>query len=166
MKIWGWLLPACAALAAPGRAADWWIVVQRDGAGNVHFGESSQLRRTGDIVLFWSHLFYREPIDGMKSARVQYEVDCATLSMRERRYLDFDADHQVIDSGDNSGSDPWREVAPGTSGAAYLEFACATPAQRQARFLSVDAAVDLFAVADFFLDPSPIVEVPPEPGPR
>lgn len=141
-------------------AAEWWIVLQRDGAGNVHFGDSSQIVAQGSTLTFWSHLFYKVPVGKMKSARIQYEVDCARFSLRERRYLDFDASRQVIDSGDNTAVDGWKEVAPQTSGAAYVAFGCATPAQRKASHLSLDEKADMFDVADFFLDPSPIVESP------
>jgi len=154
----------CAALAlcsaAPAEAADWWIVLQRDSGGNVHFAESGQLRRTGDLVIFWTHIFYRELTDGMKSARIQFEVNCATFEQRERRYLDYDANRNMIETGDNTDANGWREMAPDTAGAAYVRFACATPEQRHAQFNSIASNVDLFEVAEFYLDPRPIVVLP------
>ncbi len=165
MKCRALLLSLSLGLGSPAHAADWWIVLQRDGAGNVHFGDTAQLRRSGDIVSFWSHLFWKQPTDEMKSARIQYEVNCGTSSMRERRYLDYNAQGDVIKSGDNTGADAWAEVAPETSGSAYVAFACANPEERRARFLSVASTVDIFKLADFYLDPSPIVEIPQEPPP-
>lgn len=155
------LLFALLALGAtsPAMASDWWIVLQRDSGGNVHFAESGQLRRTGDLVLFWTHVFYRELTEGMKSARIQFEVNCATFSQRERRYLDYDEARNVIATGDNSDLG-WRAMAPDTAGAEYVRFACATPEERRARFNSVSSDADLFEVAEFFLDPRPIVMVP------
>lgn len=160
-----WTLQIAAAILVCGSvtkasAAEWWIVLQRDSAGNVHFADTSQIVDQGTTITFWSHLFYKAPVEKMKSARIQYEVDCARFSIRERRYLDFDETRQVIDTGDNTSGDGWKEVAPQTSGAAYVSFACATPAERKSKHLSVDEKADIFDVADFFLDPSPIVEVP------
>lgn len=156
------LVGACVlgAASSTASAAEWWIVLQRDNAGNVHFADSSQIVARGSTLTFWSHLFYKIPMENMKSARIQYEVDCTRFSIRERRYLDFDAARQVIASGDNTATDGWKEVAPQTSGAAYIAFACATPAERKARHLRLDEKADMFDVADFFLDPSPIVKTP------
>ncbi len=157
-RIVGAMMALCA--AAPANAADWWIVLQRDSGGNVHFAESGQLRRTGDLVIFWTHIFYRDLTDGMKSARIQFEVNCTNFAQRERRYLDYDANRNMIDTGDNTDPNGWREVAPDTAGAAYARFACPTPEQRRAAFNGIASNVDLFEVAEFYLDPRPIIAVP------
>jgi len=166
MKYRSFVAAAALSFSAPAIASDWWIVLQRDSAGNVHFAETSQLRRTGDTVLYWTHIFYREAIGAMKSARIQFEVNCATFSQRERRYLDYDANRNVIESGDNTDPEGWREMAPDTSGALYIRFACAAPEHRRASFLRIGDGADIFEVAEFFLDPRPIVEIPSREAPR
>lgn len=146
------LILAALLVASPATAADWWIVLQRDVQGNAHLADTSQLRREGDIVTFWTHIFYRDLIGEMKSARIQFEVNCRTHSTRERRFIDFNSARQTIETGDN-GHNGWREVAPDTAGSLNVEFACAQPEQRLRRFVRVDRNADVFAIGEFFSDP-------------
>jgi len=80
--------------------------------------------------------------------------------MRERRFIDFDASYEVIESGDNTGTESgeFSSVAPTTIGDLVVTFACETSAYRQKNFLSVDSAVDYRQVAEFFLERGELVK--------
>ncbi|MFN2258594.1 MAG: surface-adhesin E family protein, partial [Parasphingopyxis sp.] len=112
----------------------------------------------GDRVTFWAHLFYQRERSGMKSARIQYEVNCSERQIRERRYLDYDRYRNLIASGDNSHIDSFREVAPDTSGSRLVDFACMAALQRRENFWSIAQDVDVFDVGEFYSDPRAIVQ--------
>ena len=145
------------AVPAAAEAADWWVIVQRDDDGASNLGETSELRRTGDRVRLWTHRFYREPIEGMKSARIEFEIDCPRALWRERRFTDYDIRRQVIATGDNTHEQGWFEAVPDTVGAAIVIFACATPEERGARFRRLDPGADPWDVGEFYSARSPVI---------
>lgn len=147
------------ATSVPVQAADWWVINSQGGMAAVDFGDTSQLQRSGENVLVWIERHYREPDQGASIARIQFEIRCATNELRERQYVDYDASMKVLASGDNTANG-WRAVAPETLGALDIAFACSTPAERLERFLRIDPRVDRLALADFYLDPRPIVQMP------
>lgn len=152
---------ALACWASSGSAAQgprWWVVLQKDAAGNAHLAESSTLEwRKDGRVYFWSHLFYAYPEDGLKSALIQYSVHCAEGTIAEHRYVDYDANREEIAKGDNTGDEP-RQPRPATSGQSYINFACSSDVNRGKKFMSLDTKVDPWDVGEFFSDPRQIVK--------
>lgn len=160
MRVTCLFLIAAAFLAqSPLSAADggkWWIVLQRDAAGNAHLAESSSLEwRSDGRVYFWSHLFFAYPQDGLKSALIEYSVHCLEGTIGEHRYIDYDANREEIERGDNGGEGSKRP-REGSTGEGYVSFACSSDANRKKKFLLIESSVDRWTIGAFFSDPRPL----------
>jgi len=149
-------------LAAPVHANSEWFMVTpaTSNPTAVQMADGASVRGNGTEVEVWTHLFYAKPQGRLKSYLLQVGINCVTRQMRERRFIDFDASYEVIESGDNTGTESgeFSSVAPTTIGDLVVTFACETSAYRQKNFLSVDSAVDYRQVAEFFLERGELVK--------
>lgn len=163
-----WSLCICFALvpASPAWAEQWWIVLQKDAAGNSILADSDTVEQAdqGRRTL-WTHKFYSTPEELMSSAAIQYEVNCVEPSLRERLYVDFDAGGAVLRRGDNTQTDQWRSVSADTVGASIVDFTCVGAAARKARYLEIAPSADYHEVGRFYADPRPFVPMASAPGP-
>lgn len=155
------IMLGCFSLTTPARGSEeqvWWIILERDVQGNSHLAESSTIEwRSDGRVYFWSHLFYSYPQDGLKSALIEYSVHCSERNIAEHRYIDFDANGDEIERGNNEGVDK-KVPRPGTTGISYIKFACSSDVNREKVFLLLDAGVDRWTIGNFFSDPRPLVK--------
>jgi hypothetical protein len=99
------------------------------------------------------------PIDEMKSYMMQYDVDCEKRMTQKKRYIDYDVDRKLLDSGDYSDSadEKFKSMAPGTIGDLIITFTCANGTDRKNKFLAIDASADYRQVAEFFLERGELV---------
>jgi hypothetical protein len=126
----------------------------------VQMADVDSLKRIKDEVIMWTHLFYHKPRDDVKSYLLQYQINCATRELRELRYIDYDENYEIVDSGDNSKNEQgrYRGVAPDTIGDLTITFACESPQYRKDNFIAVDASQDYKNVAEFFLERGELVK--------
>lgn len=162
-----WSLRICLALtlASPAWAEQWWIVLQKDAAGNSILADSDTVEQADQgHRTIWTHKFYSTPEKRMSSAAIQYEVDCGEQVLRERLYVDYDARGAALRKGDNTQTDQWRSVFAGTVGASVIHFTCISVLARKAQYLEIAPSADYREVGRFYADPRPVVPMASAPG--
>ena len=152
---------AVAFAATPAEASAWFMVTPAtSNLAAVQMADAASIRNDGQYIEIWTHLFYKEPVNGVKSYMMQFAVDCERRMARQKRYIDYDENFRVIDSGDSSptADGAFRSMAPDTIGDLTITFACSTPEYRKHNYLSIAPSQDYHAIAKFFLEPGELVK--------
>ena len=148
------LLLCMVGIEAPAVAASQWYMVTpaTSNPQAVQMADASSIRGDKTSVTIWTHLFFNKPQGRLKSYLLQYGINCETRETREMRFIDFDADYETIDSGDNGteAAGQYRSIAPGTIGDLIITFACETAQHRKTSFLEVSGDQDYRKVAYIF----------------
>ncbi len=78
---------------------EWWILSARDAHGNAYLVDGISKLQKGVAFSYNAHFFYREPVGEIRSAQIEYYVDCSERSLREARYVDFNSQREPIGVG-------------------------------------------------------------------
>ena len=148
--------------ASPAAAASQWFIVTplTSNPQAVQMADASSIRGNNASATVWTHFFYSKAQGRLKSYLLQYGINCETREVREMRFVDFGADYETLESGDNSESNEgqYRSVAPGTIGDLTVTFACETAQYRKKAFIEVGTDQDYRKVAEFFLERGELVK--------
>ena len=121
--------------------------------------DAASIKTNGRYLEVWTHLFYYEPVEGVQSYMMQYDVDCQERMTRKKRYIDYDAKLKLLDSGDysNSVEEKFRSMAPSTIGDLIVNFTCSNSTDKKSKFLAVAENVDYRQIAEFYLERGELV---------
>ncbi len=141
----------CASIfVSAGNKADeeWWVLSDRDAHGNAYLVDGISKLRKGGAFSYNTHFFYREPVDEIRSAQIEYYIDCSERSLREARYVDFNSQREPIGVGDSyDGSVAYRPAA-GTIGSELVAFSCASEGDRMKRYHKIDSGINLWSLGE------------------
>lgn len=137
----------------------WWVIIQKDSQGVTWLGDSESIRPSSENSpskkIVWFHKYFPEVIEGMKSAKLQWYVDCGERTWRQLEFIDYDVSYMILGSGDLDEED--KPVISGNISETMFQFVCNTPSYRKSNFLEIGADVDYRGVAEFFNDSREIV---------
>jgi len=164
---------------AAANAEKWWVAIQKDPEGITWMGDSDsivghidaytvykgeRLPRDPGARTVWFHKYFpTTSADGMKSAKLQWRIDCEKKTWRQLGFIDYDASYNVID--EDAIMEETKPVKVGFVSAELYAFACNTAEYRKANFLEIGSGVDYRQTAEFFNDPRQITEVNPNKSP-
>jgi len=161
MKYWLGGLFIALFISAPSFAQNekWWVIIKKDSQGITWLGDSESIRSaSGNLPskkIVWLYKYFPEVMEGMKSAKLQWYVDCKERTWRQLEFIDYDISYMILGSGDLDEEN--KPVISGNISEIMFQFVCNTPSYRKSNFLEVGAGVDYRGVAEFFNDPREIV---------
>ena len=145
----------------------WWIVIMKDAGGHTWMGDSKSIKRPveqfivrygepeepdRDFRTVWFHKYYPDvEKSGMKSAKLQWVVDCKKRTWRQLKYIDYDVSYNVLDSGELDQDT--RPVQAGNTSEQMFEFACNSAEYRKRHYTGLGPELDYRVTAEFFNDP-------------
>ena len=143
----------------PANAEQWWVVIQKNTDGSVYLADSDL--NTDDLSqtkTFWTHAFYEMPRYGMTSLKVEYTVHCTNRTIMGSRYFEYDADYNVVFSGNNASSP--KPIPSGSVGDRLLTFACSSASFRKEAYIEINKSVDYRKSGVFYAGPQEVVSTP------
>ena len=148
----------------PAKAEQWWVVIQKGADGTVYLADSDL--NTDDLSqtkTFWTHAFYELPRYGMTSLKVEYTVHCNNRTIMGLRYFEYDADNNVVFSGNNESSQ--KPILSGSVEDILLTFACSSASFRQEAYIEINKSVDYRKSGVFSADTREVASTPvPRPA--
>ncbi|HEY0598825.1 hypothetical protein [Brevundimonas sp.] len=135
---------------------DWWVLSAGDAAGNVYLVDGIPKLEMGAAVSYHTHFFYKVSVNGVRSAQIEYYVNCEEQTIREARYVDYDDRREPIYSGDNYDVNSAYKPRAGTIGDELIMFSCASEDERLQKYPRIDMGADKWALGESLLSVSAV----------
>ncbi|OLP16825.1 hypothetical protein BST81_19210 [Leptolyngbya sp. 'hensonii'] len=107
--------------------AENWVWVDESTDGTRIYVDQDSIRRQGRFVWYWDLLRRKVPdAAGALSTRTYRSAECNIGTIRNRKVLKYDRNHQLLRSQTHGDRGPLFKVEPNSLAYAALQFACDT----------------------------------------
>ncbi len=102
-----------------------WRIYSQEANGDVHFFDTSRVKKTGDVRTVWNRIRYKTSVMGASSYQSLMEVDCSERTERTLQRTFFsDKDWEKPAMSTDSKKKPKRPIAKGSAPERLSKILC------------------------------------------